>query len=265
MSSVIYEKCGSIAKVILNRPEKRNAISGEMLQLLDGMFHNAAADPEVKAVILSAAGDKAFTAGHDLKESMNNNITDIVERRADTKSEIDFFMRLWDFNKPIIAAVQGYCVGAGILLSFTADLIVAAEDATFGHPQWKLGYIPDYPIEMWKMPFNKMVELCFMSKFFSARELADMGVVNFVVPSDKLEEKTLEVANQVARMPDYSLQIMKESMHKCFDIRGFRHTVNFSSEMFNLARTHMQLTQVDEFRDDIANGGLKSALNKKYN
>lgn len=264
MSEIIYEKNGEIAKVVLNRPEKRNAISGTMLRELDSAFLKAGADPEIKAVILAAKGDKAFTAGHDLKESMDHDITDIVERRADTKDEIDFFLRLWDFNKPVIAAVQGYCIGAGILLSFTCDLIVASEDAVFGHPQWKLGYIPDYPIESWKMPFNKMVELCFMSKFFSAREMADMGVVNFVVSREELEEKAMETAGRVAKVPAYSMQMMKESLHKCFDLRGFRDTVNFSAEMFNLARSHMQLTQLSDFRNDIASGGLRAALDKKY-
>lgn len=264
MKTLLYEKKDGIATITMNRPEKRNAISGTMLHELDEAFGMAGRDPEVKVVILAAAGDKAFTAGHDLKESMDNNITDIVERRADTKEEIDFFLRLWDFRKPIIAAVQGYCIGAGILLSFTCDLIVASQDATFGHPQWLLGYIPDYPIEMWKMPFNKMVELCYMCKFFSAQEMADMGVVNFVVPREDLEKTALEVAQRVAKVPDYSMQIMKESIHKCYDLRGFRHTVNFSSEMFNLARSHMQLTQVSEFRDDISKGGLRAALDKKY-
>lgn len=94
MSVILYEKQDSIAVITLNRPEKRNALNTELLNGLGDCLHQANDDPEVKVIVIRGAGEKAFTAGFDLKESMNNNITDIVERRADTQHELDFFRYL---------------------------------------------------------------------------------------------------------------------------------------------------------------------------
>lgn len=118
--------------------------------------------------MIRAEGEKAFTAGFDLKESMEHNITDIVERRADTKSEVDFFLYMWYLPKPIISAVQGYCIGGGITIAMMSDLVIAADNASFGNPEIVLGFTPEIPMEHWKLPFNKATEWYFMGKYFSA-------------------------------------------------------------------------------------------------
>lgn len=264
MTDLLYEKSDNIAKIIMNRPKKRNAINSNIMQGLKESFAKAKDDSEVKVVILKGAGDKAFTAGFDLVESMQHNITDVVDRRADTSSEIDFFINMWEFPKPIIAQVQGYCIGGGVTLSFLCDIIVASEDATFGNPEILLGYIPQFPIEIWKMPFNKVREFYYLSKYFTAKEMEKMGVVNFVVPFENLEQKALEVAQQVAKIPHESMRMMKHSINKCYELQGMRHTIDFAAEMFNLGRIHMQKTQVGDFKEGIIKDGLKSALNKVY-
>ena len=108
MSGLLYEKKGMIAKIIINRPEKRNALNSAVIHGIDEALKQAAEDPKVRVVILGGAGEKAFTAGFDLKEAMEHNITGVVERRKDTSEEIKFFMRMWNFPKPIVAAIQGY-------------------------------------------------------------------------------------------------------------------------------------------------------------
>ena len=117
MSVILYEKKNGIGIITLNRPEKRNALNSAMINGLGQYLHEAADDSDVKVIVIRAEGEKAFTAGFDLKESMEHNITDIVERRADTKSEVDFFLYMWYLPKPIISAVQGYCIGGGITIS----------------------------------------------------------------------------------------------------------------------------------------------------
>lgn len=264
MSDLLYEKDGAIAKIIMNRPEKRNAINGAIIEGIGEALDKAEADSDVRVVVLCGAGEKAFTAGFDLKETMEHNITDIVERRTDTSQEIDFFMRMWRFPKPIISKVQGYCIGGGITLAMLSDIVIASKDATFGNPEIVMGFIPQFPIEIWKMPFNKVREFYFMGKFYTAQEMADMSAVNKVVPFEELEEETMRTAKRVAEIPAESMKMMKYSLNKCYELCGFKNTVDFAAEMFNLGRTHMQLTQVDEFRNDIANGGLKTALSKQY-
>lgn len=265
MSDLLYEKQGAIAKIIINRPEKRNALNSAVIHGIDESLRIAAEDDEVRVVILTGAGDKAFTAGFDLKEAMEHNITGVVERRKDTSEEIEFFMRMWHFPKPIVAAIRGYCIGGGITLAMLSDMVIASEDSTFGNPEILLGYVPEFPMEVWKMPFNKVREFFYLSKFFTAAEMRDMNVVNQVVPGEKLEETALAVAERIAQIPPESTKIIKYSLNKCYELQGFRNTVDFVSELFNLGRVHMQTTQVDDFRNDIAEGGLASALKKQYN
>lgn len=264
MSDLLYEKTGRIAKIIINRPEKRNAINGAVIKGIAESLDRAEADDEVRAVVLCGAGEKAFTAGFDLKETMEHNITDIVERRADTSEEVEFFMRMWRFSKPIVCKVQGYCIGGGITLAMLCDMVIASEDASFGNPEIVMGFIPEFPIEIWKMPFNKVREFYFMGKYYTAKEMEAMNAVNKVVPYEELEAETMRTAERMAQIPAESMKMMKYSLNKCYELCGLRSTIDFAAEMFNLGRTHMQLTQVDEFRNDIANGGLKTALNKQY-
>lgn len=265
MSVILYEKQENIGIITLNRPEKRNALSSELLAGFGKYLHEAADDPTVKVIVIRAAGEKAFTAGFDLKESMNSNVTDVVDRRADTSHEVEFFKYMWNLPKPIISAVQGYCIGGGITMSLMSDLIIAADNASFGNPEILLGYTPQIPVEVWKLPFNKAVEWWFESKFYSAEEMREMGVVNEVVPFEQLFDRTMEVAQRVAKIPAESMAMMKYSIRRIYDMRGFSNTIDFTAEMFNLSRINMQQKDMGDFRDSIASGGLKSALNERYN
>ena len=265
MSVVLYEKIEDIAVITLNRPEKRNALNSETIHLLDTFLHQADEDSQVHVIVIRGAGEKAFTAGFDLKEAMGNNITDIVERRADTQGELDFFKYLWYLKKPIISAVQGYCIGGGNMIALMSDLVIAADNASFGNPEMLLGYLPEIPIELWKLPFNKAVEWYFESKYFSAEEMREMGVVSEVVPFENLETHTIEVAQRIAKVPAESMAMLKHGIRKVYDIKGFSNSIDYFAEMFNLARVNMQQKEMGEFKNSIENGGLKSALNERYN
>lgn len=264
MSVILYEKKENIGIITLNRPEKRNALNSELLAGFEKYLQEAGADPEVKVIIIRAAGEKAFTAGFDLKESMQHNITDIVERRADTAGEVEFFKKMWYLPKPIISAVQGYCIGGGITIALMSDLIVADDTATFGNPEIVLGFTPEIPMEIWRMPLNKATEWYFLSKYFSAEEMREMGVVSKVVPYEKLDETAMEMAKQIAKVPAESMGMMKHCVRKCYDIMGFSNTLDYTAEMFNLSRTNMQKKDMSSFKSDIESGGLKAALNTRY-
>ena len=212
MSLVLYEVNDSIAVITLNRAEKRNALNAEMIDLMSKYLHMANDDQSVRAIVIRGAGEKAFTAGFDLKESMENNITDIAERRQDTRTEIEFFKYLWYLPKPVICAVQGYCVGGGNMIALMSDLIVAADNATFGNPEMLLGYLPEIPIEVWKLPANKAMEWYLESKYYAAEEMREMGVVSEVVPFEQLMDRTMAIAKQAAKIPAESMKMLKEGV-----------------------------------------------------
>lgn len=113
-----------------------------------------------------------------------------------------------------------------------------ADNASFGNPEIVLGFTPEIPMEHWKLPFNKATEWYFMGKYFSAEEMREMGMVNEVVPYGNLEERVMQVAEQVARIPAESMAMMKHTIRKIYDLRGFANTVEYTSEMFNLSRTN---------------------------
>lgn len=265
MSVVLYEKKDTIAVITLNRPQKLNALNSEMMELLEIFLHQANDDSEVRAIVIQGSGERAFTAGFDLKETMEHNITDIVDRRADTKGELDFFKYLWYLPKPVICAVQGYCIGGGNIISLMSDLVIAADTASFGNPEMLLGYLPEIPIELWKLPYNKAIEWYFESKYFSAEEMREMGAVNEVVPFENLHQRALEVAQRVAKVPSESMAMLKYGIRKIYDIQGFANSIDYFSEMFNLARVNMQQKEMTEFKNTMESGGLKSALNERYN
>jgi len=265
MSVILFEKKDNIGIITLNRPEKLNAMNSELIEGLHRYVRQAGEDPEVRVIVLRGAGKKAFTAGFDLKETMEHNIIDVVDRRADTHKELDFFMYMWRLPKPIICAVQGYCIGGGIQLAEVSDLVIAADNATFGNPEALLGYTTELPIYMYKLPLNKLTEWEFLAKYYSAEELREMGFVNEIVPYEQLEQRTMEVARLVARIPSESMAIMKYTIRKCYDLRGLSNVVAFTAETYSLNRIRMQQNEAVAFTKDIAEGGLSAALKSRYN
>lgn len=259
---ILYERLGKVGRLILNRPEARNAFNEELVEKLGSYVCMAAEDPKTNVIIISAAGDKAFSAGFDIKESIGEPIVDVVPRRENTKLELKSWRAVWECKKPVIASVQGFCIGGGLHLAFMCDLIIAAEDAKFGEPELAFSYIPDILIEPWKMPMNKVRELLYLGDFMSAEELREIGVVNKVVPCEKLYEETMRMAERIAGMPGDTLGMLKHQINKTYEIQGMVNAMDYAGEMFNLCRINQAQTQ-GEFNDMVNGQGLKTALEWK--
>ena len=180
-----YEKVGKIGKVILNRPNVRNAINNALAAGFGDAIRKADADPDTNVIVLCAAGDKAFTAGFDLKESIAAPVVNVPDRRENSLMELNNWRAIWEAKKPVIASVQGYCIGGGVWMTFLCDLLIASEDAKFGEPELKYSYINDVLVEPWKMTMNRVKQMLFLGDFLTAQDLKEAGVVNFVVPAKK--------------------------------------------------------------------------------
>lgn len=256
---LLYEKVGKVGKVIINRPKVRNALNHELVTHFGEYICRADEDPDTNVIVLCAAGEKAFTAGFDLKESIETPIVDVPARREDSLMELSNFRSVWEAKKPVIAAVQGYCIGGGIWMTFMCDLIVASEDAKFGEPELKYSYVNDVLPEPWKMPMNVVKQLLYLGDFMSAQQLKEAGVVNFVVPLEKLEEKTMEIANRLADMPAQAMRMLKYEVNQTYEIMGMHQAQRFAAEMFNLCRIN-QIQEQSEFNKIVSEQGLKSAL-----
>ncbi|MDR2137488.1 MAG: enoyl-CoA hydratase/isomerase family protein [Synergistaceae bacterium] len=262
MNSLIYEVKDRVAKIVLNRPEARNAITQEMVERLGESLDKAAADKDAGVVVISAAGEKAFSAGFDLKESIASPVLGIENRRANTRFEQDTWLKIWNMPKPVIASVQGYCIGGGVHLAFMCDMLIAADNAQFGEPEIAFSYIPDILIEPFKMPFNKARELMMLGEMMSAEDLYRCGTVNKVVPLARLEEETMKIAAKLASLPGAALGMLKYQMNKAYEFMGFKHSNDFAAELFNLCRLNQMDTDT-EFNNIVKTQGLKAAMDWK--
>ena len=216
MSMVILEKKGGIGTVTLNRPERLNALSRQLVAELLVALGDVARDDAVKVVVLRGAG-RAFCAGVDLKEySLGGGKT------ADLG-----FSGLWEavdeLPKPVIAAVHGYAVTGGFILVYCSDIVIATEDARFADSHARWGLIPSGG-ETQRLPrrvgMQKAKEIMFTSDLYSARDMERLGLVNRVVPASQLDEAVQEMAQKLLRNSTRSISTIKTLINRGMEM-GF--------------------------------------------
>jgi enoyl-CoA hydratase len=252
---VLYRRDGAIAVITMNRPQYRNAQNSAMTYALDQSFYRAAADDEVKVVILAGAG-KHFSAGHDIG-TPGRDIDQSFERKAGLwwdhvgkqgeenryarESEVYLGMcRRWrELPKPTIAMVQGACIAGALMLAWCCDLIVASDDAFFSDPVVKMG-IPG--VEYFAHPFvmgpRAAKEFLFTADRVPAGRALQLGMVNHVVPRDQLESETLALAGRIAQMPRLGLALAKKAVNQVEDIMGLQTGMDSVFGLHHLAHAH---------------------------
>src|SRR5215471_1714980 len=193
--TVRYEVDGPVCTITLDRPDSANAQNTRLLDELDAAFDLADADDDVRVVVLAGEG-KHFSAGHDLKELLAKG--DQWARMRDTPEgklrheQVMYFdrcVKIRDFRKPTIAAVQGACAAAGLMLACMCDLIVAADDARFSNPVLRMtGAGVELLVEPWELGARKAKELLLCAETFDATQAEQLGLANQVVPRDELAD-----------------------------------------------------------------------------
>jgi len=221
---VLYEVVDSVAVISLNRPQKANAQTPELLDQLHACWERAAHDRAVRVIVVRANG-KHFSAGHDLTAPTT---VDWEQRGLEAIYEFEAekflgYSRRWrDIPKPSIAAVQGKCIAAGLMLCWPCDLIVAAEDAEFSDPVVRMGIGGvEYHGHTWELGARKAKELLFTARSLSADEAHELGMVNRVVPLDELDAQTMALAHEIAQMHPFGLAQAKRAVNQTLDIQGF--------------------------------------------
>src|SRR5438445_648386 len=233
LSTVRYEADGPVATVTMNRPEMANAQNTALIDDLAAAFEAADADDDVRVVILAGAG-KHFSSGHDLKALVGQAEVDEWRRMRETPEgkfrheKVMYFDRcvsIYNFRKPTIAAVQGSCIAAGLMLACMCDLIVAADDAVFQNPVLRMtGAGVELLVEPWELGIRKAKEFLWTGMELDAQEAWRLGLVNRVVARDDLAEQARELAAKVALVPPQTAQIMKDSINHTADEMGQRES-----------------------------------------
>lgn len=209
---VLYELTDRIAILTLNHPEKRNALSRTMLESLKEHLARIAADHSVKVVILRAAGP-VFSAGHDLRQLVGGDEKEYASLFALCTDVMEAIRKL---PQPVIAQVHGVATAAGCQLVATCDLVVAAEDASFATPGVKIGLFCTTPAVALARAVTpkKAMEMLLTGSAISAREAEQAGLVNRVVPSARLVEETMKLAQQICAASSYTVALGKKAFYE---------------------------------------------------
>jgi enoyl-CoA hydratase len=211
--TILYEKVDGIGIITLNRPDRMNALSRQLKEEVWSLFEAWEADDEVRVVILTG-GEKVFSAGADIKERSRVQLTQSRFYTSQKKSQ-EFYTRIEQYEKPVMAAVSGLALGGGCELALVCDLRIASETARFGLPEVKLGSMPSAGGTQ-RLPrligAARAKEMLFSGDFVEAWEAHRIGLVNRVVPVDRLMPETWAWALRLAERPPLSLNYIKRAV-----------------------------------------------------
>src|SRR6266576_5357700 len=209
--TLLLERAGRVAIVTINRPDKRNALNIKTREEGAAVLEELSTDDSVGIVVFTGAGDKAFVAGADIAEFSGR--TAITQREVMTGRSL--FTAIDTFPKPVIAMINGYCLGGGCELALACDIRIASETASFGQPEINLGIIPGGGGTQRLTRLvgeGKAMEMILSGEIIDAKSAFSMGLVNHVFPADLLQAKTMELANRIAEKSPIALSLSKEAV-----------------------------------------------------
>ena len=239
--NIILRKEQKIATLILNRPQTINALTQQMTEEVIAALNNVALDDDVRVLIIGGAG-RGFCSGHDVSESLFPPGASLEEARMSARRGL---LRvpaiLHRMDKPTIAMVHGVALGFGCDLALACDLRVASEDARFSQGFLRLGLAPGMG-GAWFLPrligLTKAAEFLFTGDFLGAKEADRLGMLNKLVPIDKLEEETMELARRLAKGPPIAIRMAKQLMYRCLQVE-----LEAALELSNLSETFTLLSE----------------------
>ncbi len=264
LDSVIYEKDGPVARIILDYEEKANIQSSTLVFDVDACLDDADGDYDIKVVVLKANGP-GFSAGHVVRGSPGTEMREIDESTerlgSPWKGQWDIYgapvLKLWDCPKVTISQVHGYCLGGGTVWGLLTDMTVASEDAYFQFPVLQGMAMPtmETGIEPWLfMNFKRASEYMYTGQELTAEQAKEMGLVNRVVPRDRLDDEVNELAFLVAQAPLSTLMAAKANIRRAWDMMGLRNHLQQSNDLLTVAT---QASDVKEYIREAFTAGLR--------
>lgn len=240
-STLLYDVTDGIATITVNRPDKLNALNGEVIAELGRVAESATKDPAVHGVILTGAGAKAFVAGADIAE-----LSEMAPAAARARSEEGqaVFDRFEQCGKPVLAAINGFALGGGLELAMACHLRVAAEGAKFGQPEVKLGLCPGYGGSV-RLPRlvgrGRALELLLTGGMIDAAEAHRIGLVNQVVPAEALQDTSRALLTTILANGPLALRACLESVNLGMDLsleEALSHEAELFGALFGSADMH---------------------------
>ncbi len=258
-SVLLIEDLGPVRRLTMNRPDRLNALNGELVEALSGALAEAESDDGVSVLILRGAG-RAFCAGYDLEEDAGAGPMDSAGWYEELERSAARMLELIDHPKPVIAQVHSYCLAGGTDLMLACDLCVCSDDALFGYPDIRVGSGVVTMLLPWVVGARKAKELLFTGEDrVPAEEARRIGLVNRVVPAGELDDATLALADEIAKNEPFVVRATKRAINRVWELSGMREGVAANVELDVMIEA-ANLPQRDEFRRITNEQGLKAAI-----
>jgi enoyl-CoA hydratase/carnithine racemase len=273
--TIVYEKQRGGVLITLNRPKEQNALNEELMSELDHALAEAESDPEIRGVIITGAGG-AFSVGEDITadkdpptawpygipDGTSLNAVYNRFRDADRKDILQRQLNRWLYPKPIVAAVSGWCLGAGASLALTCHVTIAADDAVFGQPQVRHAANTDF-IWVALAGFKNALRYSLTGDHLDAQEALRIGLVNQVVPKADLLETCFKFVERIAHVPPETVKINLHISTQGLEMMGLRKAWALNAELAAMAR----LSKREEFNKRLEEakrqGGLEAFLRER--
>lgn len=251
LEQVLLEANGRVATITLNRPDQRNPLSGTMLHDLVAAFRWTQDVPEVRVVVLTGAGDRAFCAGADLG-SFDAEMTDL-ERHRSRDLFVELFTVMAALGKPIVGRINGHALAGGLGLACSCDILVSTDTATFGTPEINVGIWPMMiqAILARNIPRKVLLEMEMLGDRWTATQMQALGVINRVVPHDQLDAAVDEITERLSRKSPVAMRLGRDSFYRQQDME-FHAALDYLQSQFTLVTL-----------SDDAKEGIKAFLEKR--
>ena len=211
MANILEEKRDRIGIITVNRPDQLNSMNSETRGEMADSFEKMDNNPQIAVVILAGSPGKAFIAGADIKEFAEMDL----ENREEMEDDWRVTKVISEMKKPVIAMIDGFCLGGGLEIAMSCDMRVSSERSKLGQPEINIGIIPGAGGTQRLTRLigeGRAMELILTGRMIDAKEAHQYGIINFVFSSEELEEKTMELANTVASKSSYAVERAKKSV-----------------------------------------------------
>jgi enoyl-CoA hydratase/carnithine racemase len=259
---LIVERDDSIAILTFNRPEKLNALSPRLMAALNQALDEINQDDSVSCVILTGAGDRAFSVGFDLDGlQMPETTPDLT---AATTYNFNTILKIWNLRVPVIAAVNGYAVAAGSNMAMICDITIASEGARFGEPEIRHGALSPLLLQPFFNSNPKMIHyLYYTGDTITAAEALQLGMLAKVVPQAQLMAEALRMARRIALVPTYAVRMTKDSLRRAYENMGFLNAQYQHKANDTLVLGSVGIPRKDYLFGLMESGDMRAFLNER--